>query len=302
MHVTDLTRVHLDGANLEGAQFFCSTLDHATMTGADLRGANLVFASLRHAQLSRANLQKVQLGAAVLVGTDLTYTIFTGADITTTVFVDVDLSAAIGLEIVHHLSPSHVGIDSLYKSKGKIPEAFLRGCGVPEDFITYARALSKNPIEYNSCFISYSSKDKDFADRLHADLQTRAIRCWYAPEDLKIGDKFRVRIEESIRIYDKVMIVLSEDSIRSAWVEDEVETALENERRNPDSLILFPIRLDDAIMETEHAWAASLRRTRHVGDFSNWKNHDAYQKALKRLLRDLKSQTKATRAPGLSGQ
>jgi hypothetical protein len=55
-------------------------------------------------------------------------------------------------------------------------------------------------------------------------------------------------------------------------------------------------------METEHAWAASLRRTRHVGDFSNWKNHDAYQKALKRLLRDLKSQTKATRAPGLSGQ
>jgi hypothetical protein len=202
------------------------------MTGADLRGANLVFASLRHAQLSRANLQKVQLGAAVLVGTDLTYTIFTGADITTTVFVDVDLSAAIGLEIVHHLSPSHVGIDSLYKSKGKIPEAFLRGCGVPEDFITYARALSKNPIEYNSCFISYSSKDKDFADRLHADLQTRAIRCWYAPEDLKIGDKFRVRIEESIRIYDKVMIVLSEDSIRSAWVEDEVETALENEGNN----------------------------------------------------------------------
>jgi hypothetical protein len=30
-----------------------------------------------------------------------------------------------------------------------------------------------------------------------------------------------------------------------------------------------------------------LRRTRHTGDFTPWKEHDAYGKALERLLRDL---------------
>jgi hypothetical protein len=55
-------------------------------------------------------------------------------------------------------------------------------------------------------------------------------------------------------------------------VEEEVEAALEREQRT----ILFPIRLDDAVMGTYTAWAASLRRVRHIGDFRKWKDHDAY--------------------------
>ena len=40
-------------------------------------------------------------------------------------------------------------------------------------------------------------------------------------------------------------------------------------------------------MEINQAWAADIRRTRHIGDFSRWKDHDAYQQAFERLLRDL---------------
>ena len=53
--------------------------------------------------------------------------------------------------------------------------------------------------------------------------------------------------------------------------------------------MLFPIRLDDAVMETGQAWAADIRHTRHIGDFTRWKDHDAYQQAFQRLLRDLKA-------------
>ena len=105
---------------------------------------------------------------------------------------------------------------------------------------------------------------------------------------MKIGDKFRTRIDESIRIYDKLMVILSENSIRSPWVEEEVEAALEKERKQHKP-VLFPIRLDDAVMETDQAWAASLRRTRHIGDFRAWKEHNPYQKSFERLLRDLKA-------------
>ena len=53
--------------------------------------------------------------------------------------------------------------------------------------------------------------------------------------------------------------------------------------------MLFPIRIDGAVFETEEAWAAKIRNKLHIGDFSNWKEHDAYQDAFKRLLQDLHS-------------
>jgi len=62
--------------------------------------------------------------------------------------------------------------------------------------------------------------------------------------------------------------------------------------RQQGRTVLFPIRLDNAVMETQQAWAADIRRTRHIGDFSEWKNHDSYKKAFERLLRDLKAEGK----------
>jgi len=66
-----------------------------------------------------------------------------------------------------------------------------------------------------------------------------------------------------------------------------VEAALEKEQRQQRE-VLFPVRLDDAVMQTSQAWAAKFRRTRHIGDFTNWTDPQAYQIALDRLLRDLK--------------
>jgi hypothetical protein len=124
---------------------------------------------------------------------------------------------------------------------------------------------------------------------LYADLQSKGVRCWFAPEDIKIGDKFRSRIDEAVRMYDKLLLVLSEHSIRSPWVEKEVEQAFEKERKRK-KLMLFPIQLDDMVKRTRQAWAADLRRIRHIGDFRQWKQHDEYQKVFARLLRDLQAQ------------
>jgi hypothetical protein len=42
-------------------------------------------------------------------------------------------------------------------------------------------------------------------------------------------------------------------------------------------------------MDTPKAWAADIRRQRHIGDFSVWKDADSYQRAFDRLLRDLRA-------------
>jgi hypothetical protein len=105
---------------------------------------------------------------------------------------------------------------------------------------------------------------------------------------MKIGDKIRDRIDQSIRVHDKLLLVLSQHSINSEWVEDEVEAAYEQEQKRKTT-VLFPIRLDDAVMDTDRAWAANLRRSRHMGDFTKWEDHDSYQNAFDRLLNDLKA-------------
>ena len=138
---------------------------------------------------------------------------------------------------------------------------------------------------YYSCFISYSSRDQDFADRLHADLLDAGVVCWYAPENMIIGAKVRQAIDDAIRAADKLLIVLSANSVSSDWVEAEAEAAFEME--STAALRMFPIRLDNTVMETGTAWAAHIRRTRFIGDFRQWQDHTAYNRSLRRLLRDL---------------
>jgi hypothetical protein len=69
-----------------------------------------------------------------------------------------------------------------------------------------------------------------------------------------------------------------------------VNAAFEHEQKQNRTL-LFPIRLDDTVMDCNQAWAADIRRSRHIGDFTGWKNHDSYQKAFARLMRDLKAES-----------
>jgi hypothetical protein len=282
---TDLSHADLSDANLSGADLLFANLSNVDLYGANLRGASLKGTELIEANLSGADLRIANLSATNLNGADLS-----NATIGLTTFGNVNLSKVRGLETVQHTGPSTIGIEILYQSGGNIPEVFLKGAGVPDTFITYIRSLVGRPIEYYSCFISYSSRDQVFAERLYADLQASNVRCWYAPEDLKIGDKFRVRIDESIRLYDKLLLILSEHSVASPWVETEVEIAFRKENKT-GKLALFPVKLDDTVTETDQPWTADIKSRRHIGDFTRWKDHDAYQHAFQRLLRDLKAQS-----------
>lgn len=288
----DLQGADINDRILKAVDLFQANLDGADLSGTKLNGARLGFANLNEANLNGAVLEGADLFETALVRTTLDGVDFSGALLALTVLSGLDLSKTTGLEKVIHYAPSSIGLDTIYRSGGKIPESFLRGAGVPEEFIVYMRSLVNNPIEYYSCFISYNSKDEECARRLYADLQAANVRCWFAPHDMKIGDDILDRIDEIIRARDKLLLILSHNSIQSDWVETEVKTAFEEERRRKKS-VLFPVRLDDAVMDTKEPWAAQLRR-KHIGDFTRWKDHDAYQAAFDRLLRDLKASAQAT--------
>ncbi|MGA2705779.1 MAG: toll/interleukin-1 receptor domain-containing protein [Isosphaeraceae bacterium] len=211
---------------------------------------------------------------------------------------DLNLAQVIGLENVRHLGPSSIGADTLLQSEDKIPEEFLRGCGVPDGFITYLPSLlgSLQPIQFYSCFISHSSKDADFASRLHSRLRDEKLRVWFAPEDMKGGRTSREQIERAIHLHYKLLLVLSKASMGSPWVEHEIRYALEKEREEKRR-VLFPIRI--CAWKLVKEWKcfdsdtgrdlARVVREYHIPDFSKWKDHDCFEAAFARLLADLKA-------------
>jgi uncharacterized protein YjbI with pentapeptide repeats len=267
----DLRGADLRGVNLTGIYGGWANFSGVNLSRAELSEADLICTNFRDAILSGADLRGADLHDANLSGAE-----FAGARLLNTVFTAVDLSQVEGLEAVQHQGPSEISISTIYLSQGNIPEIFLRGAGVPDPFIANMKSLvaAMSPIQFYSCFISYSSQDQEFADRLYSDLQAKGVRCWLASEDLKIGDPFRQRIDDAIRRYDKLLVVLSETSAASSWVESEVEAALEKERTKEGKAVLFPIRLDEAVMKTKQAWAADIRRKRHVGDFTQWQDYN----------------------------
>jgi tetratricopeptide (TPR) repeat protein len=154
----------------------------------------------------------------------------------------------------------------------------------------------EGPFEFYSCFISYATQDQEFAERLYADLQANNVRCWFAPHDIQAGQKLYEQIDEAIRIHEKVLLILSADSIRSEWVKTEIKKASKRQMREKKD-VLFPVSLVpfNKLRKWEY-WDDDLGRDLAgeireylIPDFSRWKDRDSYLKAFIKLLQDLQA-------------
>lgn len=267
-----LTWSTLGRANLRSAQLVDSNLNAANLSGSDLAGANLKGASLFGTNLTRANLEGVDLSNCIIGGT---------------LFGNVDLSVVIGLETLIHLGPSPIGIDTIYKSHGKIPQAFLENAGVPRGLIDYIESEIDYSEKLFSCFISYTSKDEAFALKLFADLQAHGLRCWVLPELVRKKEMYYPLIDAALNLHDIEILVMSESFLESDLIENEIYTAFEKEEKT-GKLVLLPIILDDSVKYSEKPWVAKVRRSRQVFDFSLWQDKETYAEMLGSLVGELK--------------
>jgi hypothetical protein len=310
----DLSEADLRGANLSGADLGGVNLRRVDLRGANLSRANLVWADLDGANLSGANLSRANLGVADLGEADLRGANLSGADIggsnldeanlsganLSTVTIgwttlgNVDLSTVQGLDGVNHIGPSTIGIDTLYRSNGQIPEVFLRGAGVPEDFIPYVKSLVGRPFEFYSCFISYNHTDQSFARRLHNQLQGRGIRCWLDEHQMRPGDDIYEEIDRGIRFWDKVLLCCSQASLSSWWVDNEINKAFEKERRlmqerGAKVLALIPLNLDGFLFKWTSGKAEEVK-ARLAADFTGWKrSHAKFERAFDGVITALRA-------------
>ena len=237
------------------------------------------------------------------------------SNLQSTIFGDVDLSEVKGLESIKHEGPSTIGVDTLVRSRGKIPEAFLRGCGftpwealaakfyspelTPPGFAELQYqvfdAWTKGRSMINGCFVSYSRADAGFVDKLRDHLMSEGINVWLDRHDMVAGT-IQDQVWRAIQIHHVAIIVLSKDSVESDWVENELDMARQKEKAEKRA-VLCPICLDDAwkakvaAKDTPGDPSRQLWRTlqqKLVVDFHGWET-GAFEGAFQKLLRGLKT-------------
>lgn len=220
-------RTDFRGANLAGCDLFCAEADNSTLDGADLTGASLVGARPFAASVVGTDFSGADLSEVDFTRANLTRAKFDGSIFSQTVLGNAVLSEASGLETCRHDAFSVLDHFTL-RNSWPLPETFLRGCGLEEEYIRALPQLLGSPVRYRF-FISYSARDDAFARKLYGDLQRNGVRCWFAPESIRGGRKLHEQIGHAIGASDRVLLILSRHSMSSEWVRTEIARARQKE-------------------------------------------------------------------------
>jgi len=90
-------------------------------------------------------------------------------------------------------------------------------------------------------FVSYSAKDKAFADGLCATLENKRIRCWVAPRDVLPGRNYAEALIDALNHSRVMVLVFSSNSNDSPHVTIEVERAVNK------GIPIIPVRIENVI-------------------------------------------------------
>lgn len=123
-------------------------------------------------------------------------------------------------------------------------------------------------------FLSHSSKDKDFANCLYADLAEQGHTPWLDERNIKAGASIPAEIQKGLASADYVLVLLSPHSVASEWVRAEWE-ALFWEEMNTRKIKVIPLLIEDCEIPP------FLKVKKYI-DF-----REDYAQGLSRLLQDI---------------
>jgi TIR domain len=233
----------------------------------------------------------------------------------------------VDLASVQHLGPSRLTRRALASVNRDVRPVFLKGCGfadweiaaaaLHDDDLSQAqlteltyeinRLKSSQPIQYYSVFISYSHGDLAFAKKLDHALDRYGIRCWRDEHQMLPGDDIYEQIDRGIKLWDKFLLCCSNHSLSSWWVDNEIDTVFDKERRlmkerGSKVFCLIPLDLDGYVHND--AFASGKKRqieSRVAADFRKWAtDEDDFQRQVKRLIRALSLDNGGREPPPMS--
>lgn len=113
----------------------------------------------------------------------------------------------------------------------------------------------------NSVFISYSSKDIKFVNRIVEELEKMGVPYWKAPEMIPAGSSYAREIPQAIQDCAVFLLVLSTTSQASIWVEKEIDSAICNRK------IIIPFQISE--MTLNDTFRFYLNNVQMISYFEN---------------------------------
>ena len=288
---SSLQGADLSGADLSYADLWCANLAEANLQGADLTEANLAWADLggadlRNCRLTATNLEVANLAGAVLRRASFIRPRLTGVSLDDchfemTLLADCDLSDVNGLESTRHSGPSIVGSDSLARSKGLIPQDFLRQAGVAEPFISAQEEIRRTGQTVPKILLVSSVTDTGLVAKIQGDLRESGVLSWTLAAD----DEEVLRADqgalERVMYYDLLVLVCSTAALENPHT-CRVFSHLEPGAPPANRPRLVTVAADELLYTRQDSLCSLLRQT-EVVDLRGWANKESYRKGLAHL-------------------
>lgn len=138
-----------------------------------------------------------------------------------------------------------------------------------------------------SVFISYSNKDKEIASRIARDLADAGLNVWFDEWSISVGDSLPNRIRQGIRTADLLLVLISQNSLESRWVSQEIRTAIVHNPEAANTKII-PVLLENV----ERKKIPSFLRNIVWVDLSR-----GYRKGIESILKVAKNPSRIAKSP-----
>ncbi len=87
-------------------------------------------------------------------------------------------------------------------------------------------------------FLSHTSIDKPFVEKLARDLTRLGINVWYDKYEIKVGESILWKIDKGIRESEYLGIVISREAWESEWVKTEISAAWQKQVKQKGNFVL----------------------------------------------------------------
>lgn len=139
-------------------------------------------------------------------------------------------------------------------------------------------AVQVAPPPYHGIFLSHTSDDKPFVRDLKSKLEAHGVsEIWLDEAEIDIGDSLTKKIDEGLKKTKYIGVVLSPRSIKSPWVERELEIAINREISTGEVAVL-PLLYEKCDLP-------AFLKGKLYADFTSPQQYD---QSIEKLLRRLK--------------
>lgn len=161
---------------------------------------------------------------------------------------------------------------------------------------TIYQPFSANPFNFTHASSATAIKTSLFARRLHDSLQGKGIRCWLDDHQILPGDDMFEQVNRGIRHWDKVLLCCSEESLKSWWVDNEINKAFKKEQqlmkqRGHKVWSLIPLNLDNYLFSDK--WESGKKDeilSQLAADFTGWEtDNDKFEEQFERVVKALRA-------------